>query len=188
MVHLDNITTKTGDAGTTRLGDGTEVTKFDPRIECLGSLDELNAHLGLALAGPVPATYYDWIRQIQNDLFDLGAELCVPADSEIQIPPRITNHQVKRLENWLGKLHKKLPALSSFILPGGAPLPASLHLARTVCRRAERDLWKLADQEKVSDQGMIYLNRLSDLLFQLARITEDPENPAPLWMPAKKAE
>ncbi len=185
MVHLDSITTKTGDAGRTRLGDGTEVSKTDLRIEALGSIDELNCLLGLSHAQQLREPYSGWIRKIQNDLFDLGAELSVvPKEDAInKKTPRFKMERVQQLDGWLEELHQQLPALTSFILPGGTVCTATLHLARALCRRAERDLLRLAEKEKVNQAMTIYLNRLSDLLFQIARISEDPENPAPLWRP-----
>ncbi len=185
MVHLDSITTKTGDAGRTRLGDGTEVSKTDLRIESLGSIDELNCLIGLCNAQGIGEPYFSWLRQVQNDLFDLGADVSIPLhhDASKKRTPRLKQDRVQQLDDWLGELHQQLPALSSFILPGGSVCTATLHLARSVCRRAERDLLRLAETEEVSRQMTIYLNRLSDLLFQIARITEEPENPAPLWKP-----
>ncbi len=185
MVHLDSITTKTGDAGRTRLGDGTEVSKTDLRIEALGSIDELNSLLGLCNAQSVCEPYLSWLRQVQNDLFDLGADVSIPSkkDSIKKRTPRFKAERVQQLDGWLEELHQQLPALTSFILPGGTICTATLHLARSVCRRAERDLLRLAEKMEVDQQMTIYLNRLSDLLFQIARITEDPENPAALWKP-----
>jgi len=185
MVHLNSITTKTGDAGRTRLGDGTEVSKTDLRIESLGSIDELNSMLGLCCAQNLCKPYFSWLRQVQNDLFDLGAEVSVPLhnDASKKRTPRLKPERVQQLDDWLEELHQQLPALSSFILPGGSVCTATLHLARSVCRRAERDLLRLAETEEVRQPMAIYLNRLSDLLFQIARITEEPENPAPLWKP-----
>ncbi len=185
MVYLDSITTKTGDAGRTRLGDGTEVSKTDLRIEALGSIDELNSLLGLCNAHGVPEPYFSWVRQIQNDLFDLGADISIPSQNGAsnKRTPRLKEERVQQLDDWLEELHQQLPALSSFILPGGSVCTATLHLARSVCRRAERDLFRLAETEPVAASMTIYLNRLSDLLFQIARITENPQNPAPLWKP-----
>ncbi len=185
MVHLDSITTKTGDAGRTRLGDGTEVSKTDLRIEALGSIDELNCVLGLCNAQSVCEPYFSWLRQVQNDLFDLGADVSIASkkDSIKKRTPRFKAERVQQLDGWLEELHQQLPALTSFILPGGTICTATLHLARSVCRRAERDLLRLAEKEEVDRQMTIYLNRLSDLLFQIARIKEDPETPVPLWKP-----
>ncbi len=185
MVYLDSITTKTGDAGRTRLGDGTEVSKTDLRIEALGSIDELNSMLGLCCAQGVCEPYFSWVRQIQNDLFDLGADISIPLQNDVanKRTPRFKEERVRQLDDWLKELHQQLPALSSFILPGGSLCTATLHLARSVCRRAERDLFRLAETEPIAASMTIYLNRLSDLLFQIARITDDPQNPAPLWKP-----
>jgi len=192
MVHLDSITTKTGDAGCTRLGDGTEISKTAQRIEAMGAVDELNSFIGLSCAYGVEEPYFSWLRRIQNDLFDLGADLSIPlnaspdcpqANTISQRPMRLTETKIRQLDSWLEELYQKLPALSSFILPGGSDCSASLHLARSVCRRAEREFLKITPPESVSSESGVYLNRLSDLLFQLARITEDPQNPAPLWKP-----
>ena len=192
MVHLDSITTKTGDAGQTRLGDGSEVSKTSQRIEAMGTIDELNCLIGLSCAYGVGEPYFSWLSQIQNDLFDLGADLSIPETSPEdsdqtaalkQRPRRLQCANVQQLEDWLAELRQQLPALSSFILPGGSVSSATLHLARAVCRRAERETLKLAGNQPVAQDITIYLNRLSDLLFQLARITEDPKNPAPLWKP-----
>ncbi|MCG6154877.1 cob(I)yrinic acid a,c-diamide adenosyltransferase [Rubinisphaera margarita] len=184
MVYLNNITTKTGDGGTTRLGDGSEVSKFDIRIETLGTIEELNAHLGFALAQGIAAPWHDRLRKVQNDLFDLGADLCIPAESDVSSPFRFNQSQTNRLDNWMVEINRKLPPLTSFILPGGTLAAASVHLARTVCRRAERILWQLAAEHEVPKDACIYLNRLSDLLFQISRIIDDPGNPAPLWVPS----
>ncbi|MCA8987322.1 MAG: cob(I)yrinic acid a,c-diamide adenosyltransferase [Planctomycetaceae bacterium] len=183
MVHLDRITTKTGDAGQTYLGNGQAVPKDDSRIEVLGTLDELNAHLGVVLTWNPAEPYAAWFRQMQHDLFDLGADLCFPEDCA-GAPVRISSTQVERLDAWLEQMHQDLPSLSSFILPGGSPLTAAIHLARTVCRRAERRLWTLIGSGAENSSQAIYLNRLSDVLFQLARLLETPETPISLWKPS----
>ena len=169
MVRLSTIYTKTGDAGTTSLGGGTRVAKIDARIEVLGSVDETNAALGLALAAPdldrQPALR-PILARLQNELFDLGADLAViEADAAL----RVTDAQVARLEADLDELNAALPALTSFVMPGGTQAQAALHLARTVARRAERDAWRLAGASAVNPAALRYLNRLSDLLFVMAR-------------------
>lgn len=194
MVRLDSITTKTGDAGQTRLGDGTEVSKTTKRIEAIGAIDEMNSVIGLCCAHGIQEPYLSWLKTIQNDLFDLGAELSVPESASTDCTKGASVKQRKQyfdktkipqLENWLAELHEQLPALDSFILPGGSVIAATLHLARSITRRAERETLRLTQEEVVSSEITIYLNRLSDLLFQLARITEDPQTPATLWKPGK---
>lgn len=185
MVRLTSITTKAGDAGQTGLGDGSRVPKYHPRIEALGTVDELNAVLGMVLTNSLPEAHASGLRQIQNDLFDLGADLCFPAESDGSPRPALLRQpHVQRLDDWLEQLHPLLPALESFILPGGGVVSASLHWARTICRRAERQVLALQATETVPALLVVYLNRLSDLLFQLARINEDAHQPAPLWKPS----
>jgi len=188
MVHLDRITTRSGDDGVTSLGDGTRVPKTHPRIAAIGSLDELNAAIGLALASDAPPT--EIVRQlghVQNDLFDAGAELCVPATSKqaADNPARcgLNADAVTRLEERIAAATAGLAPLNSFVLPGGTPLAAALHVARTVCRRAERDVLMLAEREPVSEPLRRYLNRLSDLLFVYARLANDGGSSDVLWEP-----
>jgi len=185
MVYLNRIYTRTGDDGTTGLGDGTRVPKTHPRIAAYGGVDELNAIVGLALCGELPAWIGDTLRQIQNDLFDLGADLCVPeAGAQVQTPPlRATAHQTERLEHWIDQANERLKPLASFILPGGTAASAHLHHARTVCRRVEIDVLKLAEFESINAQVPMYLNRLSDLLFVLARVCNDDGTRDILWEP-----
>lgn len=187
MVTLSRIYTRTGDAGETALGDGRRVAKDHPRVAAYGSVDELNAALGLLVAcGNVPAEA-ELLRTIQNDLFDVGADLCVPPAANE--PPgarlRITPEQVVRLEQAIDRLNANLHPLKSFVLPGGTPAAAWCHLARTVCRRAEREVITLGHGEPVSPQVIIYLNRLSDLLFVLARVYNDQGRADVLWQPGK---
>ncbi len=184
-VHLTRIYTKTGDDGTTALGDMSRVPKTDPRVGAYADCDEANAAIGTALtlgalAEPIAAV----LRSIQNDLFDLGADLCTPVVADPQYPPlRVTSAYVERLEGWCDRFNAALPKLDSFILPGGTPGAALLHQARTVARRAERSAWLLyeADPERTNRAAMLYLNRLSDLLFILSRVA----NPGGdiLWQP-----
>jgi cob(I)alamin adenosyltransferase len=184
MVFLSRIYTKAGDAGETGLGDGRRVAKDHPRVEAYGQVDELNAVLGLLAAhAPEPGL----VRSIQNDLFDVGADLCVPpADGE---QPgqclRVTAAQVERLEKAIDRLNGPLEPLKSFVLPGGTPAAAWLHLARTVCRRAERAAVTLARSEPVNPQVVAYLNRLSDLLFVMARSANDGGRADVLWVPGQ---
>jgi cob(I)alamin adenosyltransferase len=171
-VHLTRIYTRTGDRGTTALGDGSRVAKTDPRIEAYADVDETNAAVGAALAlGGLPESVARVLGTVQNELFDVGADLSVPvaaADTRL----RITEAYVTRLESWCDEFNADLPALDSFILPGGTPGAALLHIARTVCRRAERRGWALVDHdpEGTNPLAVTYLNRLADLLFILARV------------------
>ncbi len=187
MVRLTSITTKSGDRGTTGLGDGTRVPKTHVRIEALGAIDELNAVLGVVLTTPVAEPYAEWLRQVQNDLFDMGGALCFPPGSEMPEEKAQELFQAKqreRVDDWLEQVHPLLSPLENFILPGGGAASAQLHWARTVCRRVERRVLQLAEVEFVPVEMGIYLNRLSDLLFQLSRVLEDPQQPMPLWRPA----
>jgi cob(I)alamin adenosyltransferase len=168
-VRLTRIYTRAGDAGETSLGDGKRVPKTDPRIEAYGTVDELNAFIGFALAGGVSTEARPWLKQIQNDLFDLGADLCVPLEDERE-RLRVTQGQVERLEELCDLVNERLEPLKSFILPGG-----------TDCRRAERLAVALAGSASVNPVAIAYLNRLSDFLFILSRA----ENPGKdvLWKP-----
>ena len=161
--RLSKITTRTGDAGDTGLGDGSRVAKDSARIQALGDLDELNSWLGLVLAEKVPAAVKDALLQVQHDLFDLGGEVCIPGHA------MITEAHVQRLESLTQAHNSKLKPLKEFILPGGTHAAATAHLARAVCRRAERSLVALGRRETVNDRARQYLNRLSDLLFVLGR-------------------
>ncbi|HEU4349050.1 MAG TPA: cob(I)yrinic acid a,c-diamide adenosyltransferase [Actinoplanes sp.] len=188
-VHLTRIYTRTGDAGQTRLGNNEVAVKTDPRIAAYADADECNAALGTALAlGNLPDGVRGVLTAIQNDLFDLGADLCNPITDDPPYPPlRITPEYVTRLENWCDEYNEVLPALDSFVLPGGTPGAALLHVARTVARRAERSAWALiaADGGRTSDLPARYLNRLSDLLFILAR-TANPDGDVK-WVPGGAA-
>jgi cob(I)alamin adenosyltransferase len=184
-VHLTRIYTKTGDDGTTALGDMSRVPKTDPRVAAFADCDETNAAIGVAVAlADLPAEIAAVLRQVQNDLFDVGADLCSPVTPDPAYPPlRVTADQVAQLERWCDEYNAGLGKLDSFILPGGTPAAALLHQARTVARRAERSAWLLysTDAERTNRQAMLYLNRLSDLLFILSRVT----NPGGdiLWRP-----
>jgi cob(I)alamin adenosyltransferase len=185
MVYLSRIYTKSGDGGETGLGDGQRIRKDSPRIEAIGEVDELNAVLGLVTASCPDAPEFALLRTIQNDLFDLGADLCVPL-TEGEVPGknlRVTATQAERLEKAIDRLNENLKPLESFILPGGSPAAAWLHLARTVCRRAERAVVTLLDLEKVNPDALIYLNRVSDFLFVLARVANDNGKADVLWVP-----
>ncbi len=186
MVVLNKIYTKTGDAGETALGDGSRVAKHAPRVTAYGTVDELNATLGLARlhAGEELEAM---LSTIQNDLFDLGADLCTPGmerDPEREYTPlRIVAAQVERLEREIDDMNARLEPLRSFILPGGSPLAAHLHLCRTVARRAERHVVDLATMEDVNPDAVRYLNRLSDWLFVAGRIANDDGRSDVLWVP-----
>ncbi|MEM9056626.1 MAG: cob(I)yrinic acid a,c-diamide adenosyltransferase [Pseudomonadota bacterium] len=169
--RLTKIYTRTGDAGTTGLGDGTRVSKDCLRVEAYGEVDELNACIGMLLAaGPLPEAIAACLTEVQHDLFDLGGELCMPGYS------LVTDEFVDRLEANLDAFNEPLPPLKDFILPGGGPMSAACHLARTVCRRAERRIWSLAAKETVSEIAPRYINRLSDLLFVIARVLARQEH------------
>ena len=190
MVYLSRIYTKTGDQGETSLGDGTRVAKDHPRVTAYGSVDELNAVLGLLIAVKPPGEV-DLLNSIQNDLFDVGADLCVPEKEGAPSADaaggrlRVTDTQATRLEGAIDRLNANLAPLTSFVLPGGTPAAAWCHLARTVCRRAERDVVTLAAVERVNPQVIVYLNRLSDFLFVLARVYNDRGRADVLWVPGK---
>jgi cob(I)alamin adenosyltransferase len=175
--RLSRIYTRTGDDGSTGLGDGRRVRKDDARVEAYGCVDELNSAVGVLLAVPgVPAEIATCLVEIQHDLFDLGGELCIPGHHLIKA------EHVERLEHTLDRFNADLPPLKDFILPGGGPATAACHLARTIARRAERRVWTLAADEPVGPEGAKYLNRLSDLLFVLARVLVRHERGAEvLW-------
>lgn len=183
MVKLNRIYTRTGDAGTTGLGDGSRIDKDAFRLEALGAVDEANAAIGLArlaASGETDAM----LDRIQNDLFDLGADLCVPERADEEGPHlRIVAAQVERLEREIDAMNEQLAPLNSFVLPGGTPLAAELHLARTIVRRAERDMVALAKAETVGAPALAYINRLSDHLFVLARLANGGQDV--LWVPGK---
>jgi cob(I)alamin adenosyltransferase len=187
MVFLSRIYTKSGDRGETGLGDGTRVPKDAPRVEAFGQVDELNAVIGLVLANCPACPESALLRAIQNDLFDVGADLCIPPSDQEEPGKclRVTAVQVERLEKAIDRLNDKLTPLNSFVLPGGMPAAAWLHLARTVCRRAERAVVTLMRTETVNAQVLIYLNRLSDLLFVLARVANDGGRGDVLWVPGQ---
>ena len=186
-VRMDRIYTRGGDGGETSLGSGARVPKDDPRIEAYGDVDELNAVLGLALARGVPEPAASWLAQLQTELFDLGADLAGPLD-DARERLRVTAAQVERLEAWCDEANERLPMLRSFVLPGGTEAAALLHLARTGCRRAERRAVALAAREDVNAEALAYLNRLSDLLFILARAANATAGAGePLWRPGASA-
>lgn len=186
MVNLTRIYTRTGDGGRTRLGDFSETTKTDPRLAAYADVDEANAHLGVALAtGGLDDDVVSVLTRVQNDLFDVGADLCTPVVDDPEHPPlRITQDYVDRLEQWCDHYNADLPKLRSFILNGGTPAAAHLHVARTVVRRAERSAWAAWAEyaDTMNQLAITYLNRLSDLLFILARYANRKQGDV-LWVP-----
>jgi len=194
MVYLSRIYTKTGDRGDTGLGDGSRVSKDDIRVSAYGEVDELNAVLGLlvteASVRAGPAENLELLRGIQNDLFDVGADLCRPqaAGENAGAHLRVTAGQAAKLEAAIDRLNADLQPLRSFILPGGSSAAAWCHLARTVCRRAERAVVTLMRGQSINPQVLIYLNRLSDLLFVLARVCNNGGRDDVLWVPGKSGE
>ena len=200
MVKLNKIYTRTGDDGSTGLATGMRCAKYHPRINAYGTVDEANAALGLAMVAlEHEGTNYDniidieaMILRIQNDLFDLGADLSTPETSKdsAQTPLRITEGQVERLEQEIDQLNKELQPLSSFILPGGNQVSAHLHMARTICRRAEREMVELNDMEgeTVSEAALKFINRLSDHLFVLSRYLNERGLSDVLWTPGQNRE
>ncbi len=186
MVYLSRIYTKTGDQGDTALGDGSRVPKNHPRVTAYGSIDELNSILGLLLSQEPDVPEAALLLSIQNDLLDVGADLCVPQSAK-EAPGthlRIQSEQAQRLEKAIDRLNAELPPLTSFVLPGGCKAAAWCHVARTVCRRAERDVVTLAQAEGINPQIVIYLNRLSDLFFVLARVNSKGQKEV-LWIPGQ---
>ena len=178
--RLSKIYTRTGDDGTTGLGDGTRTEKDSLRVTAFGDIDELNSHIGVLLTHDIPSNIHSLLTGIQHDLFDLGGEICIPGREAL------TLDYVSRLESSLDQFNAELKPLKEFILPGGCPAAAACHLARTVCRRAERHLVSLARREAISALAMHYLNRLSDLLFVTARYLNLQAGHADvLWQPGR---
>ncbi len=181
-VRLTKIYTRGGDAGETSLGDGARVSKLDARIAAYGTVDELNAAIGLVLATDSPIEAGEVLARVQNELFDLGADLSVPMEHEARL--RVTQAQVDALERECDRFNVRLPELKSFVLPGGSEAAARLHVARTVCRRAEREAIAASAVYAVNPLALVYLNRLSDLLFILARAANLANGrEEPLWRP-----
>ena len=189
MVALNRIYTRTGDDGTTALGNGERRNKFDLRVAAYGTVDETNASIGMARLSVIRTEPLidAMLERIQNDLFDLGADLCTP-DGDTKPgrePLRVAAEQVARLEQDIDLLNKDLPPLRSFVLPGGTETSAALHVARTVARRAERIMVELARHEPIGEAAMQYINRLSDFLFVAARYANDKGGRDVLWTPGK---
>jgi len=190
MVRLTKIYTKTGDAGETGLGDGSRISKASWRVRAIGAVDETNAAIGIARLD-AEGDADKMLARIQNDLFDLGADLCVPEDGR-KAPSsgergrlRVSEAQVERLEREIDAMNEMLEPLTSFVLPGGTALAAHLHLARTIARRAETAMVALAEREKINDAAMRYINRLSDHLFVMARTANKDGMGDVLWVPGK---
>jgi cob(I)alamin adenosyltransferase len=181
-VRLTRIYTRGGDRGETSLGDGSRVSKLDPRVVAFGAVDELNSLLGLVLAADAPADMRPVLERVQNELFDVGADISVPFEVSERL--RVAQSQVDRLEADCDRFNAELPELKSFVLPGGTELAARLHVARAVCRRAERDVLDAAREVEVNPLVAVYLNRLSDLLFILARAA-NAGGDEPLWKPGR---
>ncbi len=183
MVRLTRIYTRGGDAGETSLGDGARVSKASTRVAAFGTVDEANSAIGVArlhATGEADAM----LGRIQNDLFDLGADLCTPEEENPKYPPlRVSDRQVERLEREIDAMNERLAPLDSFILPGGSPAAAYLHVARTVARRAERLIVELAAAERVNPAAVRYANRLSDHLFVLSRHLNEDGRSDVLWVP-----
>ncbi|WP_156758738.1 cob(I)yrinic acid a,c-diamide adenosyltransferase [Actinokineospora pegani] len=188
-VHITRVYTKVGDKGTTALGDGSRVPKTSTRLAAYADVDEANSAIGVAVAvGGLSADLVEVLRAVQNDLFDVGADLCAPVVPDPPYPPlRVTEAYVTRLEGWIDEHNARLSKLNSFILPGGTPGAAYLHVARTVSRRAERSAWALLeeDADRTNILAAKYLNRLSDLLFVLGRVA-NPDGDV-LWQPGQGA-
>ena len=192
MVKLNKIYTKTGDDGSTGLADGSRVLKHSLRPQAYGTVDELNASLGLVflcLDNKKDENVFNdikvLIRGIQNDLFDLGADLSTPISKAKQSykPLRITENQIKKIEEKIDKYNDELKPLNSFILPGGSEAASLIHLSRTIARRAERDISLLSSEEEINKNSLVYLNRLSDLLFVLSRVLNENGLNDVLWVP-----
>ena len=187
MVHLDRIYTRSGDNGTTGLGDGRRVSKLDPRIVAGGSVDETNCAIGVAIAAKPSPELADILTRLQQFLFDLGADLCIPRmdGAKESFPGRMTQVHVDALESLIDRFTTVLEPLNSFVLPGGQPVAAALHLARAVCRRAEIDTQRLHEVEPINPLLLVCLNRLSDLLFVLARAANNNGRDDILWQPGQ---
>ena len=190
MVVISTVYTKTGDHGTTALGDGSRTSKNDARLEAFSTVDEANSSIGVALSMDIDADVKEVLLRIQNDMFDVGADLCTPVVDDPKYPPlRVTEEQVTRLENLIDQYNKPLSTLRTFVLPSGTPLAAQLHVARTVVRRAERQTWAAINAfgDGVSITTAKYLNRLSDLLFVLSRHANREVGDV-LWIPGANRE
>lgn len=187
MVKLNRIYTRTGDAGTTGLVDGSRLPKSAPRMAAIGDVDEANCAVGLAIVALGEGPEAEMLARIQNELFDLGADIATPGDdfTPSDMALRITPVQVERLEREIDRMNERLSPLTSFILPGGSPEAAALHLARAIVRRAERAMVTATEQVALNPQALAYINRLSDHLFVLARLVAAARGGDVLWVPGK---
>ena len=184
MVTLNKIYTKTGDTGDTALGDGSRVSKDNKRVTAYGNVDELNASIGI-VKNYAKKKMREILSEIQNDLFDLGADLCVPDEKESKKKLRLSTNQIKKLELNIDQMNKTLKPLNSFILPGGSKAASFMHLSRTICRRAERSIVSLKRNEKINENTLKYLNRLSDWLFVASRLDNQEKSSEVLWKPGE---
>ncbi len=190
MVVLNKIYTKKGDDGKTELGNGERVKKFSKRVVAYGTVDELNSIIGIVTSLDIDEELLNSLSKIQNDLFDIGADLCVPQDDKKNnfTPFRLPSNYVLRLENEIDKMNSSIDPIKSFVLPGGSKISSQLHLCRTTCRRAERFLVDLMEIEDINPEVLKYLNRLSDWFFVTARKYNDNGKNDILWVPSKNKE
>ena len=184
MIKLNKIYTKTGDGGDTALGDGERVLKDSLRVSAYGNVDELNASIGI-ITLYANTELKRKLKNIQNDLFDIGADLCVPIAEKNKDRLRLSTNQIETLELEIDEMNSILEPLNSFVLPGGCRSATFLHMARTICRRAERSVVSLRSQEKINDNTLVYLNRLSDWLFVASRVENQENSSEVLWAPGK---
>jgi cob(I)alamin adenosyltransferase len=187
MIVLNKIYTKKGDDGKTELGNGNRIQKFSARVEAYGTVDEVNSVIGTVTCLSINTELKTALERIQNDLFDLGADLCLPESENENLayePLRVHKDQVSRLESEIDAMNKSIEPIRSFVLPGGTEIAANFHLCRTICRRAERRVVKLMETEKINLEALIYLNRLSDWFFVAARKSNDNGKGDILWKPA----
>ena len=187
MIVLNKIYTKKGDDGKTELGDGNRIEKFSTRVEAYGTVDEVNSVIGTVTCLSINTELKTALERIQNDLFDLGADLCLPESENENLsyePLRLRKEQVSRLETEIDTMNKSIEPIRSFVLPGGNEIAANFHLCRTICRRAERRVVKLMETETINLEALIYLNRLSDWFFVAARKSNDNGKDDILWKPA----
>lgn len=187
MIVLNKIYTKKGDDGKTELGDGNRIEKFSTRVEAYGTVDEVNSVIGTVTCLSINTELKTALERIQNDLFDLGADLCLPESDNENLayePLRVRKEQVSRLESEIDSMNKSIEPIRSFVLPGGTEIAANFHLCRTICRRAERRVVKLMETETINLEALIYLNRLSDWFFVAARKSNDNGKDDILWKPA----
>ena len=187
MIVLNKIYTKKGDDGKTELGDGNRIEKFSTRVEAYGTVDEVNSVIGTVTCLSINTELKTALERIQNDLFDLGADLCLPESENENLayePLRVRKEQVSRLESEIDSMNKSIEPIRSFVLPGGTEIAANFHLCRTICRRAERRVVKLMETEKINLEALKYLNRLSDWFFVAARKSNNNGKGDILWKPA----